>query len=111
MIVTTAFQNFNLDLETVGRVIKIISNDTNILSDIAGELGMGDRKIRDIFEWCNHMGLLERNPRSSPQVLTTLGSRLVNSTDWTSQLPLLDILWLFGNLREKAISSGQANSL
>jgi hypothetical protein len=54
---------------------------------------MGDRKIRDIFEWCNHLGLLERNPRSSPQVLTTLGSRLVGSTGWTNRLPLLDILF------------------
>jgi len=91
--VTTPFQNFNLDLTNIARVLSLIANGTNTLPEIAKTLGMGERKVRDSFEWCHHLGHIEVLYRSLPQSLTTLGRHLVRDQTWTTRLPLLDILY------------------
>jgi hypothetical protein len=90
---TTSFQNFNLDLDNIASVLSLIQGGTDLPSDIARSLGMGHRKVRDMVEWCNHLGLLVERPRSSPQCLTDLGQRLAACDGWANRLPVLDILY------------------
>jgi len=90
---TTPFQNFNLDLANIAGILSLISTGTDTLPEIAGDLGMGARKVRDIFEWCYHLGLLVEKSRNSPQCLTNIGQRLAAQESWTNQLPVLDILY------------------
>lgn len=90
---TTSFQNFNLDLDIIERVLKIFSNGISSPIDIASELGMGPRKVRDIFEWSNHLELLCKNPSNSKQSLTTLGQKIIGFNGWTNQQIILDILY------------------
>jgi len=100
---TTPLQNFNLDLGNVANTVSLIASDTNLLSGIADNLGMGSRKVRDIFEWCNHLGLLVEKSRNSPQYLTTLGQCLASYEGWTNRLPILDILYYSLVTRHKII--------
>ena len=99
---TTAFQNFNLDLANISSAISLIAIGTN--AEIAVALGMGTRKVRDSFEWCYHLGLLFEKSRSSPQCLTDLGQWLAAHESWTNELPILDILYASLVTRHKIIS-------
>ena len=101
---TTAFQNFNLDLTNISSTISLIAIGTNTLPEIAVTLGMGERKVRDLFEWCHHLGLLVEKSRSSPQCLTDLGQRIAAHESWMNQLPILDILYASLVARHKIIN-------
>ncbi len=101
---TTPFQNFNLDLTNIANVISLIETDTNVLPEIAASLGMGARKVRDLFEWCHHFGLLVERSRNSPQCLTNLGQCLAVQEGWTNQLPILNILYASLVERHKIIN-------
>lgn len=101
---TTPFQNFNLDLGNVSRLLSLISTGTDLLPEIATALGVGGRKVRDSFEWCQHLGLIVEKSRNSPQSLTALGQCLAGCETWTNRLPILDVLYASLTQRHKIVN-------
>jgi hypothetical protein len=102
--VTTPFQNFRLDLGSIANVISLIAIGTNLLPELAATLGMGERKVRDLFEWCHHLGLLVEKSRNAPQCLTNLGYSLSTRQGWLNQLSILDILYASLVARHKIVN-------
>ena len=101
---TTPFQNFNLDLDNIAHLLPLIAPDANTMPDIARNLGMGPRKVRDIFEWCNHLDLIAQGTKKTTHRLTSLGQRLAAHGNWTNRLPILDILYASLIKRHKVIN-------
>lgn len=93
VIEKTPFQSFRLDLSNVVDCASLISIGIDTRRAIAGELGMGEKKVEGIFEWAEFLGVIQSRPRTEPQELTLLGTMMTNSPGFADKGAALEVLY------------------
>jgi hypothetical protein len=86
-------------------MISLIAGGNDLLPEIAVTLAMGERKVRDLFEWSHHLGLLVERSRNSPQRLTPLGQFLGSRESWANSSSVMEILYASLSAQHKIIGA------